>query len=70
MQDNNDAKQSDRLGDDLLRGANEIAAFLNMPVRSVYYLAAKRRMPIGRLGKTLIASRAGLRRAAKAITAA
>jgi hypothetical protein len=64
----NNAKQSDRLGDDLLNGGPEIAQYLNMSLREVYHLAATKRLPIGRLGRKLIASRAGLRRAAKAIT--
>jgi hypothetical protein len=68
MEDNNAVKQSDRLGDDLLNGGPEIAEFLGMPLREVYHLAATKRLPIGRLGRKLIASRAGLRRAAKAIT--
>jgi hypothetical protein len=70
MEDNNAVKQSDRLGDDLLSGGNEIAAFLGMPLREVYHLAATKRLPIGRLGRKLIASRSQLRRAAKALTAA
>jgi len=63
-------KQADRLADDLLNGAAEIADFLGTNTREVYLLAKTKRLPIGRLGKKLIASRAGLRRAAKALTAA
>jgi hypothetical protein len=64
------AKQADRLADDLLDGGAEIAAFLGTNVREVYHLAKTQRLPIGRLGRKLIASRSQLRRAAKALTAA
>ena len=63
-------KQAERLGDDLLSGGPEIAEFLGCPLREVYHLAKTRRLPIGRLGRKLIASRSQLRRAAKALTAA
>jgi len=65
-----DNKQADRLADDLLAGGREIAEFLGTNVREVYHLHATQRLPIGRLGRKLIASRNQLRRAAKAITAA
>ena len=61
--------RAERLGDDLLNGAAEIAEFLGTNVREVYHLAKTKRLPIGRLGRKLIASRAGLRRAARALTA-
>jgi hypothetical protein len=64
------AKQADRLADDLLDGGAEIAEFLGTNVREVYHLAKTQRLPIGRLGRKLIASRSQLRRAAKALTAA
>jgi hypothetical protein len=63
------AKQAERLADDLLNGAAEIADFLGTNVREVYHLAKTKRLPIGRLGKKLIASRSKLRRAANALTA-
>jgi hypothetical protein len=64
------AKPADRLADDLLDGGAEIAEFLGCNTREVYHLHKTGRLPIGRLGRKLIASRSGLRRAAKAITAA
>jgi hypothetical protein len=64
------AKPVDRLADDLLNGGPEIADFLGCPLREVYHLARTRRLPIGRLGRKLFASRAQLRRAAKALTTA
>lgn len=65
-----EAAQADRLADDLLDGGAEIAAFLGTNVREVYHLAKTKRLPIGRLGRKLIASRNQLRRATKALTAA
>ena len=64
------AKQSETLAADLLSGAAEIAEFLGTNAREVYHLAQTQRLPIGRLGRKLIASRSQLRRAAKTITAA
>jgi hypothetical protein len=64
------AKQADRLADDLLDGGAEIAEFLGCNTREVYHLHKTGRLPIGRLGRKLIASRSGLRRATKNITAA
>jgi hypothetical protein len=62
--------QPDRLADDLLDGGAEIAEFLGTNTREVYHLHKTGRLPIGRLGRKLIASRSQLRRAAKALTAA
>jgi hypothetical protein len=70
METNEAAKQADRLADDLLDGGAEIAAFLGCNTREVYHLHKTGRLPIGRLGRKLIASRSQLRRAAKALTAA
>jgi hypothetical protein len=68
------AKQAERLADDLLDGGAEIADFLRelglrANTREVYHLHKTRRLPIGRLGRKLIASRSQLRRATKALTA-
>jgi hypothetical protein len=60
-------KQAERLADDLLIGARSIAAELGVEVHAVYYLAKTQRLPIGRIGKNLIASRSKLRRAALAL---
>ena len=63
------AKQTQRVADDLLNGAAEIAEFLGTNTREVYYLRQTKRLPIGNIGRKLIASRAQLSRAAKRITA-
>jgi hypothetical protein len=70
MDEQEAARRADRLADDLLSGAAEIAEFLGTNVREIYHLAQTQRLPIGRLGRKLIASRSQLRRAAKTITAA
>jgi hypothetical protein len=70
MIDKEAARQADRLAADLLNGGAEIAEFLGCPLREVYHLAKTKRLPIGHMGRKLIASRSQLRRAAKALTAA
>jgi hypothetical protein len=70
MDEQEAARRADRLADDLLSGAAEIAEFLGTNVREIYHLAQTQRLPIGRLGRKLIASRSQLRRAAKTLTAA
>jgi hypothetical protein len=62
-------KQAERLADDLLVGGSAIARELGLKEAAVYYLAAKKRLPIGRLGKNLIASRSKLRRAFSSLVA-
>jgi hypothetical protein len=62
------AKQADRLADDLLNGAAEIAEFLGTNAREVYLLAQTKRLPIGRLGRKLIASKRNLARHVDKIT--
>jgi hypothetical protein len=69
MENKEAASQPDRLADDLLNGGAEIAEFLGTNTREVYHLHKTGRLPIGRLGRKLIASRNQLRRAAKAFTA-
>jgi hypothetical protein len=67
----NPAQQSqpeERVGDDLSIGARAIANELGVTLSAVYYLHRKRLFPIGRLGKTLIASRRKLQRAALTLT--
>jgi len=58
----------ERLADDLLIGAPAIADELGVEEHVVYYLAKMKRLPIGRLGRNLIASRRKLRKAANALT--
>jgi hypothetical protein len=69
MENKEAASQPDRLADDLLDGGAKIAEFLGTNTREVYHLHKTGRLPIGRLGRKLIASRSQLRRAAKALTA-
>jgi len=61
-------QQPERLVDDLLIGAPAIAAELGCSQRQVYYFVETKRLPIGKFGKKLIASRAKLRRATNALT--
>ena len=61
--------EQQKLADDLLLGARAIADELGVDEHAVYYLAKMKRLPIGKLGKNLIASRTTLRRAALALTA-
>ena len=49
-------------------GATAIAKELGLSETAVYHIARTKRMPIGRLGRNLIASRKRLRRAALALT--
>lgn len=58
------SKSQEKLADDLLIGAVAIAQELGVTVPAVYHIVRKGRLPIGRLGKNLIASRSKLRRAA------
>jgi hypothetical protein len=62
------ARQTDRLADDLLNGAREIAAYLGTNVRKVYLEAQTGRLPIGHLGRKLIASKRQLTRHTNKIT--
>jgi excisionase family DNA binding protein len=50
--------------DDLLWGAEQVAAFLGISVDRVYYLIRTKRLPIAKLGrKTIVASKKKLQRA-------
>jgi len=60
----------ERLADDLIVGCPAIARELGLKPAAVYHLAKMRRLPIGRLGRNLIASRKKLRRAAEALITA
>jgi hypothetical protein len=68
METNEAAKQPDRLAADLLNGGPEIAAFLGCNTREVYHLHKTGRLPIGRLGRKLIASKRQLARYTYKIT--
>jgi hypothetical protein len=61
-------QKPERLADDLLVGAAAIAQELGISQDAVYYIHRKKRLPVGKLGKNLIASRSKLRRAANALT--
>lgn len=62
-----DAKE--RIADDILRGAAEIAQELGVTERAVYMYVARKKLPIGRWGGQLIAFRSELRRALERATA-
>ena len=49
------------LADDRLRGAKAIGDFIGESEKRVYYLAERGYLPLGRLGATLIGSKAALR---------
>jgi hypothetical protein len=66
---NTEIHKLDRIGNDLLIGARAIAEELGVKPHAVYHIVKTKRLPIGKLGKNLIASRAKLRRAASALTA-
>jgi hypothetical protein len=59
-----ETQKPERLADDLLVGAAAIAHELGISEDAVYYIHRKKRLPIGKLGKNLIATRTKLRRAA------
>lgn len=59
---------SEQVANDALYGAEQIAEFLGVTEQAVYYLAHKKRIPVGKLGRTLIASRRTLKQALAQIT--
>jgi len=60
--------KQERIADDLLIGAAAIAEELGITPMQVYHWARLKRLPIGRIGKNLIASRRQLQRAFAALT--
>lgn len=58
----------ERLADDLLYGAQAIAKELGVTPMQVYHMARLKRLPIGHIGKNLIASRRQLQRAIATLT--
>jgi hypothetical protein len=68
MADNSGQASKERLAEDLLIGAEAIADELGVDRDQVYYLARTKKLPIGKLGKNLIASRSKLRRAIQNLT--
>ena len=54
--------QENDLADDLLEGADEIAAFMGWNRRRVFYVAERELMPIFRIGNRLAARKSALRR--------
>lgn len=59
---------SGSLADDLLIGADAIAAELGMSKGTIYRLYRANLLPIGKLGKVLVASRSKLRQAVQQMT--
>jgi hypothetical protein len=52
---------ADTLGDDLLKGMDQIAGFIGASKRRAFYLAEKGLIPCGKLGANWIASKRALR---------
>jgi len=63
-----EAAKPELLADDLLNGGAAIAKFLGTNTREVYHLHKTQRLPIGRLGRKLVASKRALLRSASKIT--
>jgi len=63
-------EQRDRVADDLLIGAPAIAEFLGVTEKAVYHWVRNDRIPVGKIGKNLIASRRQLRKAIATLTKA
>lgn len=61
-------KRKETVAEDMLLGAQEIAAFLGISVAQVYHYARLKRLPVGRVGSRLIASKRKLQRAFTALT--
>jgi hypothetical protein len=63
MSDQSEKPNGDEsVADDVLRGAVAIGAELGVEPADVYYIRKTQKYPIGKSGKTLIASRQELRR--------
>jgi hypothetical protein len=60
---------TNKLADDMLMGAEAIAEELGISTAQVYHYARLKRLPIGKLGATLIASKRQLQRACAKLTA-
>lgn len=58
----NESTAGKDVGEDRLRGARQIAAFLHESKRRVTYLAERGILPIGKEGSALVASKQRLRR--------
>ena len=56
------AGTTDKISDDLLRGAAEIADYTGLPRRRVYRLTERKQMPVFRLGSELCARKSTLLR--------
>ena len=56
-------KHKETVAEDMLMGADEIAAFLGISTAQVYHAARLKTLPIGRYGSRLIASKRKLQRA-------
>ena len=61
-------KHKETVSEDMLLGAEEIAGFLGVSTAQVYHYARLKRLPIGKLGWNLIASKRKLQRAFAALT--
>jgi hypothetical protein len=63
-------ERQDRLGDDLVWGANGIAAALDVSIHRARYLIRSGKIPVTRISERhIVASRKALRRAFKSVAA-
>jgi hypothetical protein len=69
MESTTEPSSRDRLADDLLVGAPAIGAELGVDASAVYYIHKTQKLPIGKWGKYLVASKRALRNAVRAFTA-
>lgn len=55
-------RRQEPLADDLIWGAEAIAAYLGLKPTAIFYAARKGTLPIKRVGEKLVASKVALRR--------
>jgi len=53
--------ENDNVADDLLKGADDIASFMGMDRRAIYYSISKGRLPTFRIGTNVFARKSTLR---------
>jgi hypothetical protein len=68
MNDQNSTASIDTIADDVLYGAQAIAAYLNWPVRRIYHFAAQGHLPVVKVGPHLVARKHELDRRLSAVT--
>lgn len=65
----NTDKRRETIAEDMLLGADEIARFLGVSTAQVYHYARLKRLPIGKFGGNLCASKRRLQREYDRLTA-